>query len=1528
MRLFRSGPVGERPDASRATGWGAPRWSAMEWGLIGFLGICGLGLAFVAATVNLDPVDQSILAFATALAFFLGNRRKGRRMTLFLTMLSALMSLRYIVWRVTETLEFNTVLQGFLGTGLALAEAYAVVVLALGYIQTMWPLQRQPMPLPDNPADWPTVDVYIPSYNEDLSIVRATVLAAMAIDWPQDKLRVYILDDGRRLAFRDFAASCGCGYIIRPDNAHAKAGNLNHAMTLTDGDFVAIFDCDHVPTRAFLQLTMGLLTHNPRLAFVQTPHHFYSPDPFQRNLAAGTRVPAEGNLFYGLLQDGNDFWNAAFFCGSCAVIRRTALATIGGFATQTVTEDAHTALRLHRKGWESAYLKLPLAAGLATERLILHIGQRVRWARGMLQILRTDNPVFGPGLSPGQRICYLNAMLHFMFAIPRVVFLTSPLAFLLLGQNIIAASPLAILAYALPHIFHSVATNARIQDNWRHSFWSEIYETVMALFLVRINIVTMISPRRGKFNVTDKGGLLAKGYFDMGAVYPNVILAAILGIGLGRGLFGMFLQNTTSLEFQAFLLNSIWVTFSLLIVLAALAVGRETRQVRNRARISTRIPSVAWLADGRTLQGISHNLSLGGGAFLIDRPEDLALPATVDIEVNLNGERLILPATITRWEGRFMQLIWQVSTIAEESRVVQLVFGRADAWVDWNRYPVDRPLKSLWNVLVSIRGLFRLPGQAIAASSVPPAATAPVATATGTLARQSLMLRPRSLTGALMLLLISLFSGWPGTAQAQARQQGRQQQMAQSMPLPAVPMPRLPAASPPPIQLSQPPPSTSSGSDTRTETLTLHDLGATGPMTMRGISGIQGVRLGIKRDEVVTDARLSMTGAMSPSLLPDVSNVTVTLNEQYVGTIPVTPNHPEFGPLEMPVNPVFFQNGNRLNFRFSGRYAQDCNDPLSGLLWSTVSDKSALTLTIARLPPRRDLARLPLPLFDENLRQKLILPFSMVGNPSNEVLQASAIVASWFGKLTDFRGTRFPVASELPREGNAVLVALSKDIPAGINLPPAHGPLIAEVVNPNDPLATILVISGRDGAEVVAAANTLSLGSRVLSGDTATTRLDAVPTHKPYDAPAWVPTDRPVRFGELVDASSLQGTGYVPGTIHLPFRTAPDLYTWRQRPFQTDIRFRAPPGPVIDVAASRLDVGINGMFLRSYSLAPTDSTLDWGMRNLGFSRPVRYGSTPVPLYSVFGQNDLQMFFDARPMHRGDCAAIPEDIHMGIDPDSTLDLSNAYHFTALPNLAFFVGSGFPFTRMADLSDTAVVLPQQPTSVELTAFLGLMGNLGAMTFQPVNRVTIVRVGDIESLPDKDLLVISTLGHLGAASAVLERSPYRVDGANLQVALPGPLEDVWHVFGDREAGSRQQLMTALSTPLNDRGAVMIGAQSPVGHKRSVVALLASSPQGLDAMVEAMRDTSLVPNIQGDLALLAGDTMTSYRTGQTYTVGNLPFWLWPEWWLQDQPGAVIVIMIVGAGVIGTCAFRMLRRRGGRRIAQPRSGQPHSVQG
>ena len=274
---------------------------------------------------------------------------------------------------------------------------------------------------------------------------------------------------------------------------------------------------------------------------------------------------------------------------------------------------------------------------MATERLILHIGQRVRWARGMIQIFRLDNPLFGPGLTIGQRICYLQAMGHFFFALPRVVFLTAPLAFLLFGLNIIAASPLAIVSYALPHIFHSVATNSRLQRNNRHSFWSEVYETVLALFLVRVTLVTLFAPRRGKFNVTNKGGLLENGYFDLGAVYPNLILAFFLVAGVIRGLFGILFLQTEQLTFQALMLNTIWGFFSLLTVMAALAVGRETRQIRSRARVRATVPVSIYLPDGRAVSGITQDLSQGGSSVVADRPLGVTDGSLVQFEFIIGG---------------------------------------------------------------------------------------------------------------------------------------------------------------------------------------------------------------------------------------------------------------------------------------------------------------------------------------------------------------------------------------------------------------------------------------------------------------------------------------------------------------------------------------------------------------------------------------------------------------------------------------------------------------------------------------------------------------------------------------------------------------------------------------------------------------------------------------------------------------------------------------------------------------------------
>lgn len=1480
----------------------------------------GLTMLASIATVPLTIDQQLGMGIAAAIIFFIANRIPNQRVTLFLATLSLAMSSRYIYWRATETLTFQSTTQLILGSLLVSAEFYAVVVLVLGYMQTAWPLSRKPVPLPEAPTDWPTVDVYIPTYNESLSVVRATVLACRALDYPADKFKVYILDDGRRRSFRRFAAAAGVGYITRSDNMHAKAGNLNHAMTITKGDFIAIFDCDHIPTRAFLQLTMGWLHREKNLAMVQTPHHFYSPDPFQRNLASGMRVPPEGCLFYGLLQDGNDYWDATFFCGSCAVIRRAALETIGGFATETVTEDAHTMLKLHRKGWNSGYLKIPLAAGLATERLILHIGQRIRWARGMMQISRIDNPLLGPGLSLGQRLCYFNAMIHFYFAVPRVIFLTSPLAYLLLGQNMIAASPLAIVAYGLPHIFHSIATASRIHGNRRHSFWSEIYETVLALFLVRVTIATLLSPRRGKFNVTDKGGTLSHGYFDMRSVYPNIGLALVVGIGIGRGLFGLIFEKTTVIQFQALLLNTIWATISLLILLAALAVGRERQQTRQRARVEVDLPAVVHLADGRILTGKIQNLSQSGARAVIQRPEEIPEDSAVLLEIPLASGPALIPSRYLRWQDRAMFINFEPQTLDDEAAIIQAVFGRADAWINWLEFPPDRPLVSLWRVFQSIGGLFRLPDQEIRPGVA--AGAKPSGAPSGRVAMIALL--------CIAVPALGLFGlAMPTSALAQTTTIRPLPQASDigSVPLPTIEVPStapkgvgsgaaggsgapaMPAAL---LSATASVPTSLPAGATQTMIYSLKQLGAAGQLALRGTSPLQGLHFGVRGDQVVTNATLQLNGALSPGLLPDVSNITVTLNDQYVGTIPVNPKQSNFT-LTLPINPVFFQGANVLNFRLAGQYSRQCNDPLSGLIWGTIYNSSILSMTVQNLPPQRDLSQLPMPFFDKVESQPLVLPFILPHNPTGETLQAAGILASWFGQLASFRGASFPV-SENPPSGNAVMIVTGRD-PHLPGLPPVAGPGVALVPNPSDSYGTLLVVYGQNGEQAIEAATALVLGYRTMGGTVAPITPVSVPARKPYDAPAWIPTDHPVRLGALTDVRNLSGTGYN-ALLQVAFKTPPDLYTWNNRGFPLRVAFRAPPGPIEDLQRSRLDIGINGSYLHSIPLTARE-TGSWWRNRLPFVNPTGpFQTVYIPPYDVFGANALQFFFDTKPLDRGNCVAVPTSPSVSLDPDSTISLGRAYHFATMPNLAYFVSSGFPFSRMADLSKTAVVLPDTPSSGEISAFLRLMGRFGYWTDYPVLRVTVARAQDEQTIRDDDILVIGTIAHLGSLDDIMKAMPISLDGGNITIKIgDDPLGNVFQLFGSSHLADQRRAAATVSGPVNEKTALMVSGESPWGLAHTVVALLAGTPQGLDRIMSALGSTTENPFIQGDLSLVSGKTVTSYRLGPTYTVGAIPIWIWPSFYFRDQLGAIFIAMLFGCVVLSFAVHRTLKRRAERRL-------------
>ncbi|GAB4090657.1 glycosyltransferase family protein [Hydrogenophaga soli] len=678
----------------RLAGWTGWQLSWVQWLVLAV----SLPVVWLVISVPLTSGQQfalAVMSFGSAL--FL-RTLPGRYVTQILMVLSLTASTRYLYWRVTETISYDTWLNGLFGSTLFFAELYAWIVLVFGYFQTAWPLERKPVPMPADTSSWPTVDVLIPTYNEPLKVVRSTVYAALAMDWPKDKLRVLILDDGRRDEFREFAAEAGAVYVIRSNNNHAKAGNINASLSQSSAEYVAIFDCDHIPTRTFLQVVMGWFGKDPKLAMVQTPHHFFSPDPFEKNLGTFKKVPNEGELFYGLLQDGNDLWNASFFCGSCAVLKRSCLDEVGGIATETVTEDAHTALKLHRRGYSTAFLAIPQAAGFATESLGGHVGQRIRWARGMAQIFRVDNPFLGRGLSLAQRLCYANAMLHFFYGLPRLIFLTAPLAYLVLGSQVISASALNIALFALPHLFHANLTNSRVQGEFRHSFWAEVYESVLAWYILRPVLVAVINPRFGKFNVTAKGGVNEKEYFDWDISRPYLILMGLSVFGFFMGVARLIFQ--TDPDVDTILLNLLWTIYNLMMLGASVAVANETRQVRHSHRVQMKLPAALRLANGRSFACMTSDYSDGGVGLAVSAPVDVALGESVKLALSRGLDEYEFEGKVTLNRGGRIGIQFEPMTSEQSMEFVQCTFARADSWVVWgDRRKPDKPMESFKQVL-------------------------------------------------------------------------------------------------------------------------------------------------------------------------------------------------------------------------------------------------------------------------------------------------------------------------------------------------------------------------------------------------------------------------------------------------------------------------------------------------------------------------------------------------------------------------------------------------------------------------------------------------------------------------------------------------------------------------------------------------------------------------------------------------------------------------------------------------------------
>ncbi|EGI77350.1 cellulose synthase regulator protein [Hylemonella gracilis ATCC 19624] len=685
----------------------------------------------------------------------------------------------------------------------------------------------------------------------------------------------------------------------------------------------------------------------------------------------------------------------------------------------------------------------------------------------------------------------------------------------------------------------------------------------------------------------------------------------------------------------------------------------------------------------------------------------------------------------------------------------------------------------------------------------------------------------------------------------------------------------------------------------------------------------------LRADETVTQASARLSYAFAPGLSPSLTHLRVLLNGEVVATVPMPrdgagPSNKHKGSgqtaalrtQDIALDPTALQRYNQLRLELvadadatascpapgSPRPDQgSAHSPAPDEPWADIAADSAVRLTVRRRSLPNDLGLLPEPFLDRADVGPVSLPFVFAAAPSDTVLRAAGITASWFGMLAPWHRPRFPVhVDELPT-GHAVVFATNRERPAALaQLPPFSGPELRVLDHPTEPLAKLLLIGGRDDADLARAAQALALGSGGLSGAQARvhTPQDA-PPRQAYDAPNWVRLDRPMRFGELVDnPAQLQVQGQSPPPVALSLRLPPDLFTWRSRGVPVDLKLRyTPPGLEGGSSAregreAQVTLRINGEAVQTMRLSASGRggtsarvvlpLLDAGL--MGDSRELL-----IPAFKLGSRNQLDYVFDFGGAADLGCGeARPGSLRALIDADSRIDFSGHPHYAEMPHLGYFATSGFPFTIHADLGQTVALLPETPAPREIEVLLALLARMGETTGYPATRLQVMRghrQGELGPLRDRDLLMVGT--------------PQRL-----------PLLQSWHKTWEPLLAERHEFQAAV-----------LGFESPLTPRRSVVAVTATTPESLTQVLDLLDQDGAVYALHGGAVLLPGREGTaadSIPAPKGYTTGELPFWTAVWYPLSRHPVLLALMAVLAVLVLAFALWRSLNAAAQRRLGVP----------
>jgi cellulose synthase (UDP-forming) len=548
------------------------------------------------------------------------------------------------------------------------------------------------------PDQLPSVDIYIPTYNEPIEVLEKTIIGALCLDY--SNLNIWVLDDGRRPWLKMFCEARGVGYLNRPDNAHAKAGNINHALTRTSAEFVAIFDADFIPQSNFLKRTIGFFS-DPEIGIVQTPHAFYNYDPMQANLALGKSLPDEQRFFFDVIMPSRDAWNAAFCCGSNSVTRRAALRAVGdALPTQSITEDQLLSITMLRKGYVTRYLCERLAFGLAPETLDAFLTQRQRWARGAIQILYLANGPLGRNLTLMQRLLFLPT--HWLSQGLRLLMaIVAPIIFLWTGISpVFDVTAADVLYYLVPMVLALAGGVWAYADGQHFPLASQVQGTFLSFKILPTVLGTLVKPFGHPFKVTPKGGTSQTSSYARGIFWTAASL-------MGLTVFGLIINTIPEwriVEIPHMLpVVAFWSAINVVVLFLVCMMSLQAPRRRGEERFELDEPIWVIGSSGAISSGRIKDMSLSG--VRIERDTD----KTADTDKTLAGDSVsvfitevgFVSGTVVRQTGRLLSVQFILPPSVERDHLIRKMFtvGLDTTSVDASAWSgTSAMLKSIWGM--------------------------------------------------------------------------------------------------------------------------------------------------------------------------------------------------------------------------------------------------------------------------------------------------------------------------------------------------------------------------------------------------------------------------------------------------------------------------------------------------------------------------------------------------------------------------------------------------------------------------------------------------------------------------------------------------------------------------------------------------------------------------------------------------------------------------------------------------------------